>query len=119
MRSYDRAAFEISSMRPPASPCLAKTLVAAFRIASRVSCAACSRTPGRRASGDLLAGLRRGRAAGMARSSLLGERALDDEGPGAGGAAFAEPLRLQHVLEVAQHAGAAADHHAVGGRVQR
>src|SRR3954451_21726193 len=105
MRSYDRAAFEISSMRPPENPCLAKILVAAFRIASRVSCAACSRTPGRRASGDLLAGLRRGSAPGMARPSLLGESALDHEGAGPGGAAFAEPLPLQHVLEVAQHAG--------------
>src|SRR3954452_16628270 len=59
MRSYDLAAVEICSMRPPAKPFLANTLVAARRMLSRVAWAASSRTPGRRVPGDLAATLRR------------------------------------------------------------
>lgn len=47
VRSCERAAREICSTRPPAKPCLAKTLIAALRMASRVAAAAASRTPAR------------------------------------------------------------------------
>ena len=51
--------------------------------------------------------------------SLLGEGPLNDEVAGARGVAFAEAARLEHLLEVFEHARAAANHHAVFGRVQR
>src|SRR5262249_22290505 len=53
------------------------------------------------------------------RSSFLGERALDDEVARRGGVAFLEAAVLEHVLQVGEHAGAAADHHAVVGCIER
>ena len=50
---------------------------------------------------------------------MLGEGPLNDEVAGARGVAFAEAARLEHLLEVFEHARAAANHHAVLGRIQR
>src|SRR5690606_2135973 len=46
------------------------------------------------------------------------EGAFDDEVTGRRGVAFLEAQLLAQALEVAQHLGAAADHHAVFGRVE-